>query len=72
MYLKGKFPFKHTSELKEMLNTKLNGFIFEEECSDIIKYMYNQDDAEVLIERLKKYYTTPSRTILDVYAKIAQ
>ena len=67
MYLRGKFPFKHSSELKELLNTKLNGFIFEEECTDIIKYMYNEDDAYLLIERLKKFYTTPSRTILDVY-----
>jgi len=66
MYLRGRFPFKHNSEIKDMLNSKLNGFIYEEECTDIIKYMYNQDDAEVLLSKLKKFYVSPSRQMLDV------
>ena len=41
MYLRGKYPYKHNSEIKEMLAGKLNGWIYEDECSDIIKYMYN-------------------------------
>ena len=40
-----------------MLNQKLNGWVYEEEAVDIIKYMYNQDDSEFLIEKLKNNYT---------------
>lgn len=46
MYLRGKYPFKHNSEIKEMLNLKIKGWIYEDEATDIIKYMYNQDDSE--------------------------
>ncbi len=51
MYLRGKFPYKHNSEINEILSSKMNGLIFEvkvdlgllwkEEAVDIIKYMYN-------------------------------
>ncbi len=56
MYLRGKYPYKHANDIKEMLNQKINGWICEEETVDIIKYMYNQDDAESLIEKLKGFY----------------
>ena len=39
-----------------MLNQRINGFIFEEEAVDIIKYMYNQDDSELLLGKLKQFY----------------
>lgn len=29
-----------------MLIQKINGWVFEEEATDIIKYMYSQEDAE--------------------------
>lgn len=41
MYLRGKYPFKHNSEIKSMLMQKINGWVFEEEATDIIKYMYS-------------------------------
>ena len=53
MYLRGKFPYKHNSEIKEMIETKVNSFISEEESQDIIKYMYNEEDAELILENLK-------------------
>ena len=34
----------------------MNGYIFEEEAIDIIKYMYNQDDSLLLIEKLKESF----------------
>ena len=48
MYLKGKFPQKHNSEIKEMLEKKSYSIILEEEAYDIIKYMYNDEDAKLL------------------------
>jgi len=34
----------------------MKGMIFEEECSDIIKYMYNEADSKYLLKKLKKLY----------------
>lgn len=56
MYLRGKYPLKHNSEIKDMLLQKMNGVVYEEECIEIIKYMYNQDDAEAVLSRLKKLW----------------
>jgi len=43
MYLRGKYPNKHKSDIKDMLDKKINpnGLVAEEEVTDIIKYMYN-------------------------------
>ncbi|EGR31721.1 hypothetical protein IMG5_103650 [Ichthyophthirius multifiliis] len=56
MYLRGKYSYKHANDIKDMLNQKINGWICEEETIDIIKYMYNQEDAESLIEKQKGFY----------------
>ena len=53
MYLRGKYPYRHNSEIKEILMQKINKYIYEEKANDIIKYMYNQENAEILIEKLK-------------------
>lgn len=56
MYLRGKYPYKHNNEIKDILNTKLNGWVQEEECTDIIKYMYNKDDADLILRKIKPLY----------------
>lgn len=61
MYLRGKYPFKHNAEIKEILESKVNGFIYEEESNDIIKYMYNQADAENLLAKLREHYSSISQ-----------
>lgn len=61
MYLRSRYPLKNNAEIKEMLTARINDSIQEEECVDIINYMYNQEDAEVLLTKLKKFYTYPSR-----------
>ena len=61
MYLRGKYPFKHNAEIKEILDSKTNGYIYEEECNDIIKYMYNQSDAENLLSKLRNHYSSLSQ-----------
>ena len=60
MYLRGKYPFKHNSEIKEMLNSKTTGYILEEECVDIIKYMYNQEDSECILEKMRRLSSSRS------------
>lgn len=66
MYLRGKYPFKQNIEIKEMLNQKMNGVVYEEECADIIKYMYNQEDSEILLTKLRKLYTIPQRNMAEL------
>lgn len=56
MHLRGKFPFKHNSEIKELIDGKINGYINSDESHDIIKYMYNKEDAELIMEKLKGFY----------------
>lgn len=60
MYLRGKYPNKHKSDIKDMLDQKTNGngLVAEEEVTDIIKYMYNQDDATHLTDKMKDYYVS--------------
>lgn len=62
MYLRSRYPLKNNAEIKEMLNQRMTGSIQEEECIDIINYMYNQEDAEILLTKLKKFYIFPSKT----------
>jgi len=61
MYLRSKYPLKNNAEIKDMLNSKMTDCIQEEECIDIINYMYNQEDAEILLTKLKKFYIYPSK-----------
>jgi hypothetical protein len=56
MHLRGKHPLKKNAEINVMLNAKLNDFIYDEECEDIVRYMYNQDDALKIVEKLNAQY----------------
>jgi len=56
MYLRGKFPYKHNKDIKKLMKQKVGGYVQEEECTDIIKYMYNEDDSNQLLTKLKTKY----------------
>ena len=45
MYLRGRFKYKHNKEIEKMLNNKMKQDVLEEECTDIIQYMYNEEDS---------------------------
>lgn len=71
MHLKGKFPLKTNSDVQDMLQDKFNGFLSEEEWTDIVKYMYNETDSDLLISligeviQLKNYpIDTPTKNKL--------
>lgn len=66
MYLRSKYPLKNNAEIKDMLNSRINESIQEDECIDIINYMYNEEDSQALLTKLKKYYSYPSKTA-DLY-----
>jgi hypothetical protein len=50
MHLKGKYPLKTSNDLRDMYNSKVNDVLVEEEWIDIVKYMYNETDSDILIE----------------------
>lgn len=41
-----------------MLQSRLTGYIYEEEAVDIIKYMYNNDDSDLLLQKLRVHYVS--------------
>jgi len=59
-YLKGKFPLKSNGDIKEVVQQKTNGLLLEEEWKEIIFYMYEQEDANYLyqkiVEHIKRKY----------------
>jgi len=54
VYLKGKFPLKRDAEIHATLQQRAAGAILEDEWADIVKYMYNADDAAMLIARIRE------------------
>ncbi len=59
MYLRGKYKYKHNKEINKMLQRKMKGDVYQEECADIIQYMYNEEDSVVLLDRLAPLYQNP-------------
>lgn len=53
MHLRGKYPFKQNKEIKEILERKKNSYVNEDEFVDIVSYMYNKEDSETLIHKIK-------------------
>lgn len=65
VYVKGKKPLKSDEEIHQMVRKKVNGNILEEEWVDIVKYMYNNEDAVTIIMRIRdilKHQAQPRRT----------
>ena len=56
MYLRGKYKYKHNKEIEKLLKNKMKSEVLEEECTDIITYMYNEDDSQLLLDRLSAMY----------------
>ncbi len=72
MYLRGKYPYKHNAEIKEICDAKMNGYIFEDECFDIIKYMYNNEDSETILQKLKKHFMNGKEKTIKENKKLSR
>ena len=51
-YLKSKNPLKSSSEIKKMLEKKKEGILTEEEWKGIVYYIYNNEDAQVIENKI--------------------
>ena len=52
VYVKGKLPLKSDEEINGIVKKKTSGNLLEEEWIDIVKYMYNSEDAVTIIMRI--------------------
>lgn len=52
MNLKNKFPLKSAADINDIASEKIAGFLNEEEWTEIVRFMYNDLDAEFIIEQL--------------------
>jgi len=53
MHLRSKNPLKSNTDIQEMLNNKMSGIVNDDEWTDIIRYMYNENDANLLQSIIK-------------------
>ena len=51
-YLRNKNPFKSKNDIKKMLKNKKEGILIEEEWKGIINYIYNEEDAEIMVNKI--------------------
>ena len=51
-YLRSKNPFKSKMDIKKMLDKKKEGFLNEEEWKGIINYIYSQEDAQIIENKI--------------------
>lgn len=72
MFLRGKFPLKTNSDIEAMLAEKCAGYVGEEEWTDIVKYMYNPTDAELLISLLQELQHKRAVTSLPTKKKLTR
>jgi len=67
MYLRGKYKYKHNKEIEKLLKNKMKSEVLEEECTDIITYMYNEEDSQLLLDRLSILYYHKKKDKLKSY-----
>ena len=61
MHIKTKMPFKSASEINEALNKKVAGQLTYQECQDLVKYLYNKEDADTILLTLEPLFSEPQR-----------
>ena len=54
-YLKSKNPLKNSSEIKKMLEKKKDGILTEEGWKGIVYYIYTNDDAQVIENKIASF-----------------
>ena len=71
-YLRSKNPFKSKIEIKKMLGKKKEGFLNEEEWKGIINYIYSQEDAQIIENKIINFIQKQNEKAagpLSIYAQ---
>eukprot|EP01006_Ploeotia_vitrea_P024285 TRINITY_DN57056_c0_g1_i1.p1 TRINITY_DN57056_c0_g1~~TRINITY_DN57056_c0_g1_i1.p1 ORF type:complete len:843 (-),score=72.21 TRINITY_DN57056_c0_g1_i1:130-2658(-) len=53
-YMRGKYSTKTPDEINRIVKKRTQGYVHEAEWVDIIKYMYNSEDAAMIIFKMKE------------------
>ena len=62
-YLKSKSPFKRQKEIKNSLQNKKDGILYEEEWKGIVSFLYNEEDSKILQEKITNYISKQNEKI---------
>ena len=54
VYLRGKMPLKSDGQIGEVLKKRMAGHVLPDEWADIVRYMYLESDAQMLIRRIQE------------------
>lgn len=52
MILRNKNPLKNNGDIQDMLNDRLNSYLYQDEWSGILKYMYTEEDSSQLFDEI--------------------
>lgn len=61
--LKSKFPRKRNAEINQIMETKFSGYIGDDECKEILEYIYNDEDYKQILEKLNDHFEDENQTI---------
>lgn len=50
--LRNKFPLKPAGDINEMVNERTGKYLAEDEWNEIVRFMYNESDAEYIVDQL--------------------
>ena len=50
--IKNKYPLKAANEINKILEDRVNGFVLEDEWTEVVKYMYNETDSQSILSNI--------------------
>ena len=65
-YYKTKHPFKPQKEIKKTMNEKKNGVLLEEEWKGIIYYLYNDEDSQIIENKIMEFIQEQNNKLLFI------
>lgn len=49
-------PYKSSAEIDNLLKEKISGDISSEQIEDIVQYLYNKTDSEIILNKIQVLY----------------
>lgn len=49
-------PYKNITQINDAINKRIHGDISHEECEDLIRYLYNKVDADLILNKLEPFF----------------
>ena len=65
-YYKTKYPFKSQKEIKKIMEQKKNGVLLEEEWKGIIYYLYNNEDSQIIENKILEFIQEQNNKIFFI------